>query len=107
MKTRTKGRTISIRLYPEDEELLREQASAGTKALGAVAEKLIVQSLHHSPDEELGYIRQKIVQLEGELQTIQEQLMTSVEAILLAIVNRRNLTTEQVKEWVRIELKKE
>jgi len=100
VKTKTKGRTISIRLYPEDEDLLREEAPPGTKSLGAVAEKLLVQKLRHNGDEELGYLRQKVVQLEGELQTLREELRASAEAILLAVVNRQTLTTDQVTQWV-------
>ena len=100
MKTRKKGKPISIRLYQEDEELLRQEAPPGTKALGAVAEKLLVQKLRHTGDEELGYLRQKVVQMEGELQSMRQELRASAEAILLSIVNRETLTSEQVKEWV-------
>jgi hypothetical protein len=107
MKTRKKGRTITFRLYPEDEEMLREEAPPGTKSLGAVAEKLLLQKLRHNSDEELGYLRQKVVQLEGKIQSLQEELHVSVEAILIGIVNRETLSTDQVKEWIAKKFTKE
>jgi hypothetical protein len=140
MKTQTKGRPITFRLYPEDEELLREHAPAGTKALGPTAEKLLLQKIRNADDLELGYLRQKIVQLEGQLQNIHEDLIqkmrnghdpevgslhqrvvdlenqlqnvhedlkASVEAILLAVVNPNDLSTQNVKEWVKKKLRKE
>ena len=105
MKTRTKGEPITIRLYPEHEELLQKEAPEGSKTLGPTVERLLVEKL--TGDAEIGYLREKALHLEAEVQGIREELKISVEAILLAIVSRPSITPEQAKEWVRKKLRKE
>src|SRR5438045_272149 len=106
VKTQRKGETISVRLYPEDEELLREMAPPGTKALGTVAAELLIKTLRKNSDEELGYLRQKVVEVQGELQDLRQEFHDSVKTILFAIVDRDQLTKKHVTEWFDHRFKK-
>src|SRR4051794_15398195 len=99
VKTKTKGKTVSIRLHEEDEDLLRAEASQGNISIGKAAESLLSKSLRKNGDEELGYIRQKVVELEGELQSLRQDLHDCVKTILLSIVDQNKLTKSHVEEW--------
>ena len=94
---------VSFRLDPHNFLALQQRAAAEGKRRNLWARSILLDALaDDGSDTEL---ENRIAALETQVSSLQQSLRLATEAIMLAVVTRKTMTAEEVRQWVSANLK--